>query len=85
MSEWLIRRVFDCDEGPVARWWLGPNVEASAAFGEPEDSLVFPRRIEAEEAYRRAFGTLEKCERAQRVEEAFAEVGAPLTAALSGE
>jgi hypothetical protein len=75
-SRWVIRREFDCDEGKVARWWLGPDAAYGErpGFGEPEDAAQFPTRLIAESEYRVCSGRLERCVRAQRVSEAFAEV-----------
>lgn len=78
-SFWVMRREFgphpaaDLHE-TIARWWTGEFNE----HGEPEDAAVFPRRIDAESAYRTMHGQLDSRASAQRLGAALAEVGHPL-------
>jgi hypothetical protein len=72
-GSWLIRRVFECEEGPLARWWLGPDWPEEKAFGEPEDCQSFPTRIAAEAEYRVMFGSMRGVT-AQRLRDAYLEV-----------
>ena len=81
---WVVRHIFVDDEGrPTPRWWCGLAGDDVFAFGEPEDAENFGRRIDAEEAFRRIYGRIDKrTTRAQRLTEALAEVG--VSARLSG-
>lgn len=76
-SVWVVRREFGPHpavdlHGVLPRWWTGEFNE----HGEPEDAALFGRRIDAEAAYRVMHGRVDRRTRAQRLEEALAEVGA---------
>ena len=78
---YVVRRVFQTDDGPIARWWMGPWLEAGQGWGEPEDSQVFSSPDAAEQSFfiseriRRGDKPVELFE-VQSLADAMAEVGA---------
>lgn len=68
VTGFVIRRVFETDEGPIARWWNSEH-----GYGEPEHATSFSSKYMAEAiASEHAFAGVS----VQRLSDAYAEVKA---------